>query len=142
MPRPRTKKEITCQNHNCLYYQKENGKDILKRGKNRAGHQQYYCNHCNKWFVETCNTPFYHKHLKRSEIIHICKLLLEKNSIRNIERITGHHRDTICHLIDDITSFKNIMNEILINDEKINQEKVDDMWIFINKIKRKLNNEK
>ncbi|MCD4766516.1 MAG: IS1 family transposase, partial [Methanosarcinales archaeon] len=80
----------------------ENGKDILKRGKNRAGHQQYYCNHCSRWFVETANTPLYHKHLSKPEIINICKHLVEKNGIRSIERITGHHRDTIGNLIEDL----------------------------------------
>ncbi|MCZ7383117.1 MAG: IS1 family transposase, partial [Candidatus Methanoperedens sp.] len=47
MARPRSKIDITCQNPGCKYFLKEEEKDILKRGKNRAGHQQYYCNHCH-----------------------------------------------------------------------------------------------
>ena len=99
MARPRSKIDITCQNPECKYFFVESGKDIIKRGKNRAGHQQYYCNHCCRWFVETANTPLYHKHLSKSEIINICKHLVEKNGIRSIERITGHHRDTIGNLV-------------------------------------------
>ena len=137
MPRPKTKTDITCQNSSCKYFQIEIGKDILKRGKNRASNQQYYCNHCQKWFVETKNTPFYHKHLTKHEIIQICKLLVEKKGIRNIERITGNHRDTISHLIEDILQHKELMNKILKNEGKLTQNEIDEMWNFIKKIKRK-----
>lgn len=51
MARSRSKIDITCQNPKCKYFLMEEGKDLLKRGKNRAGHQQYYCNHCSTWFV-------------------------------------------------------------------------------------------
>ena len=102
MARPRSKIDISCQNPKCKYFLIEEGKDLLKRGKNRAGHQQYYCNHCSTWFVETANTPLYKKHLSKPEIINICKHLVEKNGIRSIERITGHHRDTIGNLVEDL----------------------------------------
>ena len=138
MARPRSKIDITCQNSNCRYFLKEEGKDIVKRGKNRAGHQQYYCNHCRTWFVETLNTPFYHKHLSKSEIIQICKHLVEKNGIRSIERITGHHRDTISRLLEDFARHANSFNDFLINEVKLGQFEVDEVWSFIKKNKRKL----
>ncbi|HIH45024.1 MAG TPA: IS1 family transposase [Candidatus Methanoperedenaceae archaeon] len=141
MARPRTKIDITCQNPACKYYLKEEGKDILKRGKNRAGHQQYYCNHCNTWFVETVNTPLYHKHLSKSEIIQICKHLVEKNGIRSIERITGHHRDTIGRLLEDLAAHAELVNDILLNEIKLGQFEVDEMWTTIKKNRRKLSQE-
>ncbi|PXF61891.1 MAG: hypothetical protein C4B59_01285 [Candidatus Methanogaster sp.] len=52
--------------------------------------------------METKGTPLYQKHLSESEIINICKHLIEKNGIRSIERITGHHRDTIGRLLEDM----------------------------------------
>ena len=138
MARPRSKIDITCQNPKCKYYLNEDGKDILKRGKNRAGHQQYYCNHCRKWFVETANTPLYHKHLSRSQIIQICKHLVEKNGIRSIERITGHHRDTISRLLEDLALHAAYVNDILLNEIHLGQFEVDEMWSFVKKNKRKL----
>ena len=141
MARPRSKNDITCQNHDCEYFLKEEEKDILKRGKNRAGHQQYYCNHCRKWFVETANTPLYHKHLSKSEIINICKHLVEKNGIRSIERITGHHRDTIGKLIEDLALHAEKVNSILLQDVKLEQFEVDEMWTFVKKNKKKLSRE-
>ncbi len=138
MARPRSIIKITCQNPDCKYFLKEKGKDILKRGKNRAGHQRYYCNHCHKWFLETTNTPLYHKHLSKSEIIQICKHLVEKNGIRSIERITGHHRDTICRLLEDLAVHAEFVNNILLNEVKLGQFEVDEMWTTIKKNRRKL----
>jgi len=120
---------------------REEGKDILKRGKNRAGHQQYYCNHCHTWFVETANTPLYHKHLSKEEIIQICKHLVEKNGIRSIERITGFHRDTIGHLLEGLALHAEYVNDILMNEIKLGQFEVDEMWTTIKKNRRKLSQE-
>jgi len=141
MARPRSKIDITCQNPGCKYFLKEEGKDILKRGKNRAGHQQYYCNHCLTWFVETANTPLYHKHLSRKDIIQICKHLVEKNGIRSIERITGFHRDTIGRLLEELALHAEMVNDILLNEIKLGQFEVDEMWTTIKKNRRKLSKE-
>ena len=122
----------------CRYFLKESGKDIVKRGKNRAGHQQYYCNHCHKWFVEIANTPLYHKHLSESEIINICKHLLEKNGIRSIERITGHHRDTIGRLLEDMAEHAEQMNDYLIENLGLTPFECDEFWSFVKKNRRRL----
>jgi hypothetical protein len=93
MARPRGLIEVVCQNPDCDYFQKEDGKDIIKRGPDaKTGHQRYYCYHCRKFFMETKGTPLFNKKLSESEIINICKHFVEKNGIRSIERITGHHR--------------------------------------------------
>lgn len=141
MARPRSKVDITCQNRDCKFFLRHEGKDILKRGKNRAGHQQYYCNHCRTWFVETANTPLYRKHLSKSEVIQICKHLVEKNGIRSIERITGHHRDTIGRLLEDLALHAEVVNNILLNEIKLGQFEVDEMWTSIKKNRKKLSRE-
>jgi len=117
---------------------REKGKDIVKRGKNRAGHQQYYCNHCHTWFVETANTPLYRKQLPESEIIRICKLLVEKNGIRSIERITGHHRDTIGRLLEDLAEHAERVNDHLIRDLGLTQFECDELWSTVKKNRRRL----
>jgi len=117
------------------------GKDLLKRGKNKACHQRYYCNHCKKWFVETANTPLYHKHLSKPEVIQICKHLVEKNGIMSIERITGHHRDTIGRLLENLARHAAFVNDILIREVKLGQFEVDEMWSYIQKNKRTLSQE-
>ena len=136
MDRPRSKIDITCQNPNCEHYLIDEEKDIIRRGKNRAGHQQYYCNYCQSCFVETANTPLQHKHLSKDEIIQICKLIVEKNGIRSIERITGHHKDTIGRLLDDLAIHAEYVNDFLINDIKLRQFEVDEMWTTVKKQKK------
>ncbi len=95
MTRPRSQVDAVCQNPRCRFYLKEEGKDIIKSGKYATGHQRYYCHHCDTYFMETKGTPLYRKHLSEEEIINVCKHLVEKNGVRSIERLTGHHRDTI-----------------------------------------------
>ncbi len=141
MVRPRGEIKVICQNEKCKYYLKEEGKDIIKRGKYNTGHQRYYCNHCKTFFMETKGTPLYHKHLSKSEIINICKHLVEKNGIRSIERITGHHRDTIGDLIEDLALHAEFVNSILLQDIKLGQFEVDEMWTFVKKNKRTLSQE-
>ncbi|MCX6666281.1 MAG: hypothetical protein NT038_09570 [Euryarchaeota archaeon] len=141
MARPRSIIDITCQNPKCRYFLVDDGKDILKRGKNTAGHQRYYCNHCETWFVETMNTPLYHKHLSKDEVIQICKHLVEKNGIRSIERITGHHRDTIGRLLEDLAVHAAFVNDLLLYEVKLGQFEVDELWSFIKKNKRRLSRE-
>ena len=108
----------------------------MKRGKNRAGHQQYYCNHCHRWFVETSNTPLYRKQLSESEIISICKHLVEKNGIRSIERITGHHRDTIGRLLKGMAEHVEQMKEYPIEKLSFTPFECDEIWSVVKKQKK------
>lgn len=91
--------------------------------------------------METKGTPLYHIHLSKSEIINICKHLVEKNGIRSIERITGHHRDTIGNLIEDLALHAELVNSILLHDVKLGQFEVDEMWTFVKKNKKTLSQE-
>lgn len=137
--RPRGKINVVCQNPKCRYYLKERGKDIIKSGKYKStGHQRYYCHHCKTYFMETKGTPLYRKHLSENEIVNICKHLVEKNGIRSIERITGHHRDTIGRLLEDMAEHAEKMNDILIRDLELTPIECDELWSFIKKNKRKL----
>jgi phosphatidate phosphatase PAH1 len=88
--------------------------------------------------METKGTPLFRKHLSEAEILVICKHFVEKNGIRSIERITGHHRDTIGHLLTDIAEHATQMNEILIHDLELTPIECDEFWTFVKKNKRKL----
>ncbi|MEM3845399.1 MAG: IS1 family transposase, partial [Candidatus Parvarchaeota archaeon] len=92
-----------------------------------------YCNHCHKWFTETANTPLYYKHLSSEEILKICKLLVEKNGIRSIERITGHNRDTIGRVLEDLAEHTFEMNDILIENLRLTPIECDELWTFVKK---------
>jgi len=138
MARPRGVITVVCPNPKCRYYGKEKDKDIIKSGKYSSGHQRYYCKHCGTFFMETKGTPLYRKRLSEAEILTICKLLVEKNGIRSIERITGHHRDTIGRLLEDMAEHAESMNELLIDKRGFGQFELDELWGMVKKNRRKL----
>jgi sugar-specific transcriptional regulator TrmB len=106
--------------------------------KNRAYHQLYKCIHCNHIFSETKLTPLYRKHLKEEEIIKIAKLLVEKNGIHSIERITGHHRDTIGNLLEDLAEHAEQVNKTLLRNLNLTQYEMDELWTMVKKNRKKL----
>jgi len=88
--------------------------------------------------METKGTPLYRKRLTEKEIITICKHLVEKNGIRSIERITGHHRDTIGRLLEDMAEHAEEVNEMLIANLKLGQFELDELWTSVKKSRKKL----
>jgi len=127
-----------CSNKNCQGYNKIGAGNIIRRGRNKKGKQMLMCKTCGVRFVETKGTVFYNRHLSEEEIILICKLLVEKNSIRAIERITEHHRDTIGNLISDLATHCKEVTDFLIKNVELTTVEVDEMWSFIKKSKRTL----
>jgi transposase-like protein len=136
--RLRSKTEVLCQNIHCRFYLKEEGKDIIKSGKYSTGHQRYYCHHCSSYFMETKGTPLYRKHISEPEIINICKHLVEKNGVRSIERLTGHHRDTIGVLLEDMAEHALKMNNCLIKNLGFSQYECYEFWTFVKKKRKHL----
>jgi len=76
--------------------------------------------------------------MSEKEIINICKHFTEKNGIRSIERITGHHRDTIGNLLTDMAEHANAMNDYFIKKLKLTTVECDEIWTFVKKNKRRL----
>jgi transposase-like protein len=95
-------KDRICLNLDCLDYRKRNAGNIIKKGFNAKGNQMFKCKTCGVRFPETKGTVFYNRHLTEEQIIMICKLLVEKNGVRAIERITEIHRDTVSNVIEDL----------------------------------------
>jgi transposase-like protein len=130
---------LVCQNPKCTHYLKEKDKHIIKQGKyHTTNHQRYQCKHCHTFFMETKGTPLYRKHLTEQQITNICKHLVEKNGIRSIERLTGHHRDTIGTLLEDMAEHASEVNAYFMKDLGLSQYECDEIWTFIKKKKRHL----
>ncbi|KOF08615.1 hypothetical protein AC739_19495, partial [Planococcus glaciei] len=84
---------------------------------------------------------FYNRHLTEEQIIMICKLLVEKNGVRAIERIMEIHRDTVSDVIEDLARHAREITDYLITNVGLTQIQVDEMWSFVKKNKRKLSKE-
>ena len=95
-------KDQICLNPDCPDYRKRNTGNIIKKGFNARGNQMFKCKTCGVRFPEAKGTVFYNRHLKEEQIIMICKLLVEKNGMRAIERIMEIHRDTVSDVVEDL----------------------------------------
>lgn len=138
MARHRGKINVVCQNKKCTHFGKETNKDIIKKGKNRAGHKQYYCLHCRSYFVETKGTPLYQRKLGEKKIKQLCKELVEKKGIRAVERTIGIHRDTIGSYLSAFSEHATSISKYLTKNLELSTYEVDEFWSFVKKNKRKL----
>jgi transposase-like protein len=129
--------EIVCLNPECEYYLKIEGNAIIKRGKYKTGHQRYHCKHCGKFFMDTVGTAIYRKHLPKEEIRLIYRLYLEKNGIRSIERVTGHHRDTISNLIKGTLRTEKTQ-EYLVKHIGLTANECEKLWALLDKKRNSL----
>ena len=137
--RPRSEVDVVCQNPRCPHYLREKDKAIIKKGKYKTTkHQRYLCLNCNTFFMETKGTPLYRKHLTEPEILNICKHLVEKNGVRSIERLTGHHRDTIGVLLEDMAEHAQNVSAYLMKNLGLSQFECDEFWTFVKKKRRRL----
>jgi transposase-like protein len=133
--------EQICLNPDCPDYRKKNTGQIIKKGFNVKGNQMFKCKTCSVRFPETKGTVFYNRHLNEEQIIMICKLLVEKNGVRAIERIMEIHRDTVSAVIEDLARHAREVTDLLIKNVGLTRIEVDEMWSFVKKNKRKLNRE-
>ena len=134
-------KDQICLNPDCSDYRKRNTGAIIKKGFNARGNQMFKCKTCGVRFPETKGTVFYNRHLKEEQIIMICKLLVEKNGIRAIERIMEIHRDTVSHVVEDLARHAREVTDFLIRDVGLTEVQVDELWSFVKKNKRRLTRE-
>ena len=93
----------------------------------------FKCKTCGVRFPETKGTVFYNRHLTEEQIIRICKLLVEKNGVRAIERIMEIHRDTVSDAIEYLARHARAVTDYLITNVGLTQIQVDVMWSFIKK---------
>ena len=129
---------MTCPNEGCGHHNRESGKHIIMKGRNRAGHQRYFCFRCATYFVETSGTPMYRKHMSASELTVICRLLAERRGIRSIERSTGRHRDTIGRLLGDMAEHAERLDCFLARDMNMGRRECESLWTTVRRCKRVL----
>ena len=132
------KLDIACPNKECRAFNKIGLKNIIRKGKQRNGTQRYQCTDCKRTFARTINTPFFHKHLSKKEIINISKQFVEKTSFRGVARATGHHLDTIRRLASDVANHCEAVTEFLLHDVKLGTHEIDEFWSFVKKNKKML----
>ena len=134
----RRKLDVSCPNEACSLFGKKGMKNIIKSGFKENGTRNYKCTMCGRQFVRTVGTIFYRSRIKRKEAKQIANLLVEKNGIRSIGRVTERNRNTILNFTDKLAAKCRQVNEFLLKDVKLSTIEIDELWTFIKKNKKKL----
>lgn len=133
MARSRSKSKAVCQNGECAYYRKQAGKDVIKKGINRAGNRQYICLHCKTYFVETKGTPMYNRKISERKVRAICKELVQKKGLRKTAKATNVNKNTISKLLHDLAKHALQMTNYLVHDLSLTTYEVDELWAVVKK---------
>src|SRR3989338_9741821 len=124
----RRKLDVSCPNEVCSLFGKRGMKNVVKRGFKKNGNRNYTCTSCGRNFVRTAGTIFYRSRIKSKEAKQIANLLVEKNGIRSIGRLTERNRNTIMRFTDRLARKCRQANEFLLHDVKLSTVEVDEIW--------------
>lgn len=138
MARPRGKINVVCQNKECGFYRRENGKDIIKRGHSSSGTQMFKCLHCEKHFAQTKGTPMYRRRLSERKVKQLCELLVEKNGVRSAGRLAKLNKNTVGAWLDNLAHHAMEATDFLVKNLGLSVYEVDEFWTTVKKNKRRL----
>ncbi len=100
-----------------------------KFGIDKLGNQRFRCDVCPKTFIAQKKLI----RIDRKDAILCLKLLVEGNSVRSTERITGIHRDTILNLLNVVGErCERVMAE-KVKGVKVGYIEADEIWGFVQK---------
>lgn len=113
-----------------------------KDGKDRHGDQRFKCTKCGKRFSLAKDKLLGAMILNEEKALLCLNLLVEGNSVRSTERITGVHRDTILSLLETVGKKCIWIQETLVQGVKVGFVEADEIWSFVAmKEKTKQNND-
>ncbi|MEN3334959.1 MAG: hypothetical protein V7641_4324 [Blastocatellia bacterium] len=100
-------------------------------GKDRKGNQRFQCLTCKKTFSEPKDKPLGNMTLAMEKVLLIMRLLVEGNSIRSTERITGVDKKTILALLLVVGEKCERLMEEKIQKVSVKQVQCDEIWGFV-----------
>jgi transposase-like protein/IS1 family transposase len=113
---------MTC--HNCKI-------EAKKAGKDRKGNQRFRCNQCKRRFQQEPERLLGNMYLSEDKTLLILTLLLEGNSIRSIERITGVEKKTITRVLLHAGEHCEELMSRKIKGVAVKDVEADEIWGFV-----------
>ena len=102
-----------------------------KFGKDRNGLQRFRCTECKKTFIEPHTRPLGDMRLPLDKAISVVHHLVEGNSIRSTERLTGVEKRTILSLLELVGErCENVMKS-KIKGLRFNDVACDEIWGYV-----------
>ncbi len=105
--------------------------EMRKFGKNRNGSQRYRCNACKLTITDVATRPVDKRRVPAEKMNLALRMLLEGNSIRAVERLTGIFRDTIINNMVALGGKCKRFLERTINNLPVENVQVDEIWGFV-----------
>ncbi len=115
-------------------------RDKKRFGRDRNGNQRFRCKKCGVTWTERRPEPLGRMRVPLDRAVMCLRMLLEGNSIRSVERLTGTHRDTIVDLVTLIGQRCQWFLEDTIHKLPADEVQADEIWGYIackNKTKEK-----
>jgi IS1 family transposase len=104
---------------------------VKRHGHDRYGNQRFRCILCGKTWIEEKPKPLGQKRLEKAKAVLCLRLLLEGNSIRSTERITGVHRDTILGLLEMLGRRALLYWQTKMQNLPATDVEVDEIWDYV-----------
>lgn len=102
-----------------------------KDGKDRNGNQRFKCTECKTRFAISQEKLLGAMILKEEKALTCLNLLVEGNSIRSTERLTGVHRDTILRLLETVGEKCMWIQENLVKGLTVADVQGDEIWAYV-----------
>ena len=102
-----------------------------KDGKDRTGTQRFKCTECGKRYSLPTAKLLGAMILSEEKALLCLSLLVEGNSVRSTERITGVHRDTILSLLETVGKKCVWLQETLVTNVNVGYVEADEIWSFV-----------
>jgi transposase-like protein/IS1 family transposase len=105
--------------------------EARKFGRTRNGSQRYRCDECPRTFTDAATQPVDRRCLSLDKMVLCLRMLLEGNSIRSVERLTGVHRDTIIDAMVAAGEKCKRFLEAAIHHVPVADVQADEVWGFV-----------
>ncbi len=102
-----------------------------KDGHDRRGDQRFKCTECGKRFSIPKEKLLSGMILSEDKALLCLNLLVEGNSVRSTERITGVHRDTVLRLLETVGKKCIWIQETLVKNVKVGFVEADEIWSYV-----------
>jgi transposase-like protein len=104
---------------------------VRRFGRNRNGSQRYRCDACARTFTDTRTRPRDRRCLSTTKAVSCLRLILEGNSVRSTERLTGIHRDTILGAMVDAGEGCERFLTRAVQNVAVEDVQADEIWGFV-----------
>jgi transposase-like protein/IS1 family transposase len=105
--------------------------ETKKHGTDRKGNQRFRCLSCGKTSIQPYDKPLDEMRLPIEKAVMILRLLVEGNSIRSTERITGVEKKTIISLLLKVGEKCETLFEKHMRNLKVADVQADEIWGFV-----------